>query len=59
MSEAGVLRAIWIERGRGGVTDAALPGLKDAMWPDWSGAAYAQVTRGGGARVGDEVRWIT
>ena len=37
--------------------EAALAGLKDVMWPDWGGGAYAQVVVGGVVSVGDEVRW--
>lgn len=37
--------------------DAAHDGLKDLMWPDWGGGAYAQVVVGGVVRIGDEVRW--
>ena len=37
--------------------EAALPGLKDALWPDWGGGAYAQVVDGGIVQLGDEVRW--
>lgn len=37
--------------------DAALDGLKDLMWPDWGGGAYAQVVEGGVVRVGDPLHW--
>jgi MOSC domain-containing protein YiiM len=38
--------------------DAALPGLRGAMFPDWSGGAFGQVVEGGTIRVGDPVRWV-
>ncbi|HSR69992.1 MAG TPA: MOSC domain-containing protein [Acidobacteriota bacterium] len=37
--------------------DEALQGLKDALWPDWGGGAYAQVLDDGSIRRGDPVTW--
>ena len=36
--------------------DEALPGLSDAMRPDWGGGAFGIVLDDGDVRVGDEVR---
>lgn len=37
--------------------DETLPGLQDALDPDWRGGVYGQVLSDGTVRVGDEVRW--
>jgi len=37
--------------------DEALPGLKDAMYPDWRGGAFGQVIGDGVIHVGDLVAW--
>ena len=37
--------------------DEALPGLKDALWTDWGGGAYATILQGGEVRVGDTIAW--
>ena len=36
--------------------DALLPGLHDAMRPDWRGGFVARVEQDGAVRVGDEIR---
>ena len=37
--------------------DEAVPGLRDAMRPDWGGGAFAEVLDDGEIRVGDPVAW--
>ena len=37
--------------------EEALPGLQDALRPDWNGGAFAQVITTGLVRVGDTVEW--
>jgi MOSC domain-containing protein YiiM len=37
--------------------DEALPGLRDAMRPNWGGGVFAQVLDDGIIMVGDGVRW--
>ena len=37
--------------------EAALPGLRDAMWPAWGGGAFGEVLDDGAIAVGDAVRW--
>ncbi len=36
--------------------DEALPGLRDAMRPEWRGGAFGVIRRGGEVRVGDVAR---
>lgn len=37
--------------------DEALPGLREAMKPDWSGGAFGTIVEGGAIRIGDPVRF--
>lgn len=37
--------------------EEALPGLEQAMWPDWAGGAFGTVLDDGVIRVGDVVEW--
>jgi MOSC domain-containing protein YiiM len=38
--------------------DAALPGLKGALYANWAGGAFGEVVVGGTARVGDAAMFI-
>lgn len=38
--------------------DEALPGLKEVMWDDWGGGAYAEVLDDGEISVADVVEWL-
>ncbi|MCU0430901.1 MAG: MOSC domain-containing protein [Cytophagaceae bacterium] len=33
-------------------------GLKNLMYPDWKGGAYAEVTKGGVLMPGQEIKWL-
>jgi MOSC domain-containing protein YiiM len=37
--------------------EEALPGLRAAMYPNWSGGAFGEVVEGGRIAVGDPVTW--
>lgn len=37
--------------------DEALPGLREAMKPDWGGGAFGTIVEGGVIRIGDPVRF--
>jgi MOSC domain-containing protein YiiM len=37
--------------------EEVLPGLQEAMRPDWRGGVFGQIVNGGPIRVGDPVRW--
>lgn len=37
--------------------DEALPGLQEALKPDWGGGVYAEALNDGEIRVGDAVTW--
>ena len=37
--------------------DEALPGLREAMWPEWGGGAFGAVLDDGEIAVGDAVGW--
>jgi MOSC domain-containing protein YiiM len=38
--------------------EAAVPGLREAMWPNWRGGAFARVEAEGEIHVGDVVEWV-
>ncbi len=38
--------------------DALVPGLRESMYSEWKGGAFAQVVVGGEIAVGDEVVWL-
>ena len=37
--------------------EQALPGLKEAMYPEWRGGAFGEVVAEGEIALGDPVRW--
>ena len=37
--------------------EEAVPGLREAMYPNWGGGAFGKVLSGGVIRVGDVVEW--
>jgi MOSC domain-containing protein YiiM len=37
--------------------EEALPGLEEAMWPDWRGGAFAEILDDGEIAVGDGAEW--
>ena len=39
------------------IMEAALPGLRELMYPEWRGGAFAEVINGGTIRLGDAVEW--
>ena len=39
--------------------ETVVTGLKDAMYPDWGGGAYAKVLDEGEITVGDPIEWVT
>lgn len=38
--------------------DAAWPGLREAMYDNWSGGAFGEILDDGKIMVGDPVRWV-
>ena len=37
--------------------EALVPGLRDAMYPEWRGGAFGEVLNDGGIAIGDRVEW--